>query len=138
MAEVVEGSSLLEQQDSSIDFAVLLQQLQQHTGVFVIPNAESQQLRTMEHSTVNTIDSTDNMNEEEHQGDNSGTDSGLAETREYDIEIFIEDLKDLSCLWNTSTVSYKDRNCKVNAWRKVAQMFNKDSKLQLYFLSDAH
>lgn len=76
------------------------------------------------------------MNDGENRGDNSGTDSGLAETRDYDIEIFTEELKNLPCLWNSSAVSYKDRSCKINAWRKHAQMFNKDGKLQLYFLSN--
>ena len=45
---------------------------------------------------------------------------------EYDVEIFIEELQKLECLWNTSLASYKDRNCKINAWQQLCKIFNKD------------
>jgi hypothetical protein len=45
---------------------------------------------------------------------------------EYDVEIFIEGLQKFECLWNTSRASYKDRNCKMNAWQQLGKMFNKD------------
>lgn len=45
---------------------------------------------------------------------------------EYDVEIFIQELQKLECLWNTSLASYKDRNCKINAWEHLGALFNKD------------
>jgi hypothetical protein len=50
----------------------------------------------------------------------------LEDSVPYDVEIFIEGLQKFECLWNTSRASYKDRNCKMNAWQQLGKMFNKD------------
>ena len=52
--------------------------------------------------------------------------SPVAQT--FETEIFIEGFKAFPCLWNTSIASYKDRNCKINAWEKLSQMFDKNGK----------
>ena len=44
----------------------------------------------------------------------------------YDVEIFIQEIQKLECLWNTSLASYKDKNCKVNAWQQLSKLFGKD------------
>lgn len=50
------------------------------------------------------------------------------EQREFDIEEFIEELKNLPSLWNTSLISYKDRTVKSNGWNQLAKFFKKDGK----------
>ena len=47
----------------------------------------------------------------------------------FDKELFIEELRQLGCLWNTSLPSYKDRNVKANAWKNLSQIFDRDGKL---------
>ena len=47
----------------------------------------------------------------------------------FDKELFIEELRQLGCLWNTSLPSYKDRTVKANAWKKLSQIFDRDGKL---------
>lgn len=51
-----------------------------------------------------------------------------SDQQSFDLELFIEGFKAFPCLWNTSLVSYKDKNCKMNAWEKLSQMFEKDGK----------
>ena len=47
---------------------------------------------------------------------------------EFDTESFIENVRELPCLWNTSLASYKDRNNKLNAWKQLSSLFNRDSE----------
>ena len=47
----------------------------------------------------------------------------------FDKELFIEEIGQLGCLWNTSLPSYKDRTVKANAWKKLSQTFDCDGKL---------
>ena len=47
---------------------------------------------------------------------------------DFDVEQFIEEIRKLGCLWNTSLTSYKDRNAKQNAWQIISKIFNKDGK----------
>ena len=51
--------------------------------------------------------------------------------RQLDIEIFIESVKELPRLWNTSLISYKDRTIEVYAWKQLSSLFNKDGEYQL-------
>ena len=51
----------------------------------------------------------------------------------YDVEIFIQEIQKLEYLWNTSLASYKDRNCKVNAWQQLSKLFGKDSMFSMPF-----
>ena len=47
---------------------------------------------------------------------------------DFEVELFIEEIRKLGCLWNTSLSSYKDRNAKQNAWQILSNIFNKDGK----------
>ena len=47
---------------------------------------------------------------------------------EFDRELFIEEVRSLPCLWNTSLVGYTDRAIKINAWKKLSSIFNRDGK----------
>ena len=47
---------------------------------------------------------------------------------DFDVELFIEEVRKLGCLWNTSLSTYKDRNAKQNAWMIISKIFNKDGK----------
>ena len=85
----------------------------------------SEEERTEEHDAADFKDVDD---EEIGSSNVSGTGSEYEETKEFDIEIFIEEIKNLPCLWNTSTASYKDRNCKLSAWEKLSKIFGKDGQ----------
>jgi len=50
---------------------------------------------------------------------------------EFDKEFFIEKVRQLSCLWDTSNPSYKDRTVKANAWKTLSEIFNRDGKREL-------
>ena len=67
-------------------------------------------------------ENTETDHTEEHKTSNEGL------VNVFDPEIFIEELRQLPCLWNTSLSSYKDRNVKTNAWKKLEALFNKDSE----------
>lgn len=45
---------------------------------------------------------------------------------EFDKEAFIEAVRMLRSLWDVNCSSYKDRNVRSNAWKKLAAMFGKD------------
>ncbi|CAB3989361.1 Hypothetical predicted protein [Paramuricea clavata] len=47
---------------------------------------------------------------------------------EFDKEFFIEEVRQLSCLWDTSSSLYKDRTVKANAWKKLSEIFDRDGK----------
>ena len=51
--------------------------------------------------------------------------------REFDTEVFIESVREFPCLWNTSLVSYRERNIKANAWKQLSSLFNRDGEYQL-------
>ena len=39
---------------------------------------------------------------------------------EFEPGIFIEEIRQLPCLWNTSLAVYKGRNVKANAWNRLS------------------
>ena len=47
---------------------------------------------------------------------------------EFDTGIFIEEIGQFPCLWNTSIAAYKDRNIKANAWNRPSLMFGKEGE----------
>lgn len=57
--------------------------------------------------------------------------SPVVEHVECDKEFFIEEVRQLSCLWDTSNPSYKDRTVKANAWKKLSEIFDRDGKGEL-------
>jgi len=50
------------------------------------------------------------------------------ESKSFDHKEFIDRLKELPCLCNTSISSYKDSIVKLNAWRKLAKLFDRDGE----------
>ena len=46
----------------------------------------------------------------------------------YNIEKFIDLVKEEPCLWNTAFRSYKDQTKKKNAWSNISSKMGKDSK----------
>ena len=68
------------------------------------------------------------IEETQNQPPDNGED-GLGQVdQEFDRELFIEEVRSLPCLWNTSLVGYKDRAIKINAWKKLSSIFNRDGK----------
>ncbi|XP_065069816.1 uncharacterized protein LOC135694869 [Rhopilema esculentum] len=60
-------------------------------------------------------------------------------TGEFDVEIFIEELKNFPCLWNTSLRSYHEKHTKQNSWMVQSEKFGKNVdflKIQLKYLKD--
>ena len=57
--------------------------------------------------------------------------SPVTEHVEFDKEFFIEEVMQLSCLWDTSNPSYKDITVKANAWQKLSEIFDRDGKREL-------
>ena len=67
---------------------------------------------------------------------NSSFDSGDGETtigislqctsKEFDRETFLTELRNFPSIWCKNHPDYKQRNMKVNAWKKLAATFNKD------------
>ena len=58
--------------------------------------------------------------------DNSSAESQVL--LDFDKEIFIEAVRKFRCLWDINDHSYKDRNMKVNAWKQLAVLFQKDGE----------
>jgi hypothetical protein len=50
----------------------------------------------------------------------------IVQTHEYNVEIFIDLVKEGSCLWNTAFRSYKDQTKKKNAWANIGSKTGKD------------
>ena len=50
---------------------------------------------------------------------------------EFGKEFFIEEVRQLSFLWDSSNPSYKNRTVKANAWKKLSDIFNRDGKREL-------
>ena len=42
---------------------------------------------------------------------------------EFDVEIFIDLMKEEPCLWNTSCRAYKENTKRRNAWAKITEVF---------------
>ncbi|XP_028418419.1 uncharacterized protein LOC114543770 [Dendronephthya gigantea] len=59
----------------------------------------------------------------------SAEESPETENNEFDKEFFLEEVRTLSCLWNTSLSTYKDRTAKANAWKKLSEILNRDVDL---------
>ena len=49
-------------------------------------------------------------------------------TGEFDVEMFIEELKNFPCLWNTSLRSYHEKHTKQNSWMVLSDKFGKNGK----------
>lgn len=47
---------------------------------------------------------------------------------ELDKEMFLQALRDYSCLWDTSNINYKNRTMKLNAWKSLSRMFQREGK----------
>ena len=50
--------------------------------------------------------------------------------QEFDKESFLVELRKYPSIWNKKHADYKQRNVKVNAWKKLAGAFNKDGEWQ--------
>ena len=70
------------------------------------------------------------VSDSEEVGEGTGRAPSCASsaTREFHTEIFIESVRELPCLWNTSLTSYKDRAIKLNAWKQLSSLFNRDGE----------
>lgn len=64
------------------------------------------------------------LKEEETSKTLSTNGSSAVSVREFDMEMFIEEIRQLPCIWNTYLAAYKDQN-KTNAWNKLSIMFDK-------------
>ena len=42
---------------------------------------------------------------------------------EFDKEIFLEEVREFPCLWDTNVASYKERPTKANAWKELSKIF---------------
>ena len=70
------------------------------------------------------------VSDSEEVGEGTGRAPSCASsaTREVHTEICIESVRELPCLWNTSLTSYKDRAIKLNAWKQLSSLFNRDGE----------
>ena len=57
-----------------------------------------------------------------------GCDDNKNELIEFDKESFLVELRKYPSIWNKKHPDYKQRNVKVNAWKKLALAFNKDGE----------
>ncbi len=51
-----------------------------------------------------------------------------ANSKEFEKELFLEELRKYRCLWDINSDGYKSRPMKQNAWSKLSQLFNKDGE----------
>ena len=51
-------------------------------------------------------------------------------SKEFEKELFLEEIRRYRCLWDTNSEGYKSRPMKQNAWSKLSQLFNKDGECQ--------
>eukprot|EP00112_Aurelia_sp_Birch-Aquarium-sp1_P006989 Seg1763.3 transcript_id=Seg1763.3/GoldUCD/mRNA.D3Y31 product="hypothetical protein" protein_id=Seg1763.3/GoldUCD/D3Y31 len=51
-------------------------------------------------------------------------------SKEFEKELFLEEIRMYRCLWDTNSEGYKNRPMKQNAWSKLSQLFNKDGEYQ--------
>ena len=47
---------------------------------------------------------------------------------DFDKELFIQEIRNHRCLWDTNNPSYKDRNMKANAWTHLSIVFHVDGE----------
>ena len=50
------------------------------------------------------------------------------QSAEFDKESFLVQLRNFPSIWDKKQPDYKQRNVKSNAWRQLAQIFNKDGE----------
>lgn len=55
-----------------------------------------------------------------------GSSTLSSQTREFEVEIFLEEVRKYSCLWDISSPNYKDRNMKSNAWKAISSVFGRE------------
>ena len=56
------------------------------------------------------------------------TNTVVTERFAYDVEIFIEEMKNYACIWNTSTRSHHDKNMRNVAWEELSLKFEKNGR----------
>ena len=67
-------------------------------------------------------------NEKGPERNEQGCDDNKNELIEFDKESFLVELRKYPSIWNKKHPDYKQRNVKVNAWKKLALAFNKDGE----------
>ena len=67
-------------------------------------------------------------NEKGPERNEQGCDDNKNELIEFDKESFLVELRKYPNIWNKKHPDYKQRNVKVNAWKKLALAFNKDGE----------
>ena len=92
------------------DLAIILRQLIENSGVEV-RSGTSFQVGITEEGEVMAA----SINEETRNPPNNGEECPGKVDNEFDREVFIEEIRNLPCLWNTSIAAYRDRmfiNCR--------------------------
>ena len=56
------------------------------------------------------------------------SESPRPETEEFDVEVFIEEIKNFPCLWNTSLRSYHEKHTKNNSWIILSEKLERNGK----------
>ena len=95
----------------------------QRSPGFASPQSSSGEFRLEE-----TLPALSRSNSSFDSGDNEATIgfSLLCTSQEFDRETFLTELRKLSSIWCKTHTDYKQGNVKVNAWNKLAAIFNKD------------
>ena len=120
------------QQFVTIDSASFAQQRQGQPLISMLPNNVQTRPAAVTRNEEGHVLTTgqiqrhdDHLEEESVQGEES--DDGNKDTK-FDKELFIEEIRGLRCLWDVKFQYYKDRNMKLNSWRHLACVFNKDGR----------
>ena len=96
-------------------------------------NNESNDYQLEDSQTTDVSGIQASLPDEDNSPLNDASYSLEVESKSFDHEEFIDRLKELPCLWKTSISSYKDRIVKLNAWRKLAKLFDRDSECLIFF-----
>ena len=114
--------------NNSIDFNQALQYLLNDSNYDSITRVLSTN-KPAEQSLQGNGEVLSTTNDDQSQERERTEDGGL------DKELFIIELRKYPSLWNKRCPTYKNRNIKVNAWKMLAQTFNKDGKCNKYIKS---
>ena len=79
-----------------------------------------------ESSLVESVDVLEN-----NVGSYENDEEQLRPNIEFDKEIFLSELQSYRCIWDVKSTSYKDRNMKTKAWKKLGEFFKRDGKVLL-------
>ena len=78
-----------------------------------------------------------NENNEEEEEEEDGYSYREEEEEEPQVrdwqEEIIEEVRRHQCIWNTKSTSFKDRNKKAEAWRRIAETLQKEGMLLLCY-----